>query len=550
MTKRIFQNLFSLAIMAALLLTGCGTQSQPAVSSTYSPMRVSAESCDYGGEFKTIEAVDAYTVRFTLCSADAAFPAKLASPVLAIQDKDFLDAHHGNSESMTTTINGTGPYRVLLNIPNSKFELQASKTYWGIPPTSQFINLSFLPNASFAPALSDLNGIDATGAYFLLNHSNNIYPGANEGFNQVKLPPMKLFYLGFNDKIKPLDDINVRQAIAMLIDRTYLTQQFLGLGAEPAGQMIPDGVTGNSTALNWYDLSAKNAHDLLVKAGFDFNQVLTLAYFYNPLNEGSSNYYSANAIKNELEAAQVKVSLKGMGQDAFDKDIADGNEMMFLNDFSALYPDGAAFYHLPLVQQASLFGNPYTQLLSDLENVQSTTDSSERQVQFDVLNQAFKDQVPLVPIGFIPQWSFVSINDSGAATNGFYDDFETISNQKETLNVLMKDRSTFLWPADETDPDTFQLTRLLYDTLVTYGFGNEATLQPSLADSWTGSEDAKVWTFKLRYNVQFSNGAKLDANDVVASFAAIWDVNDSNHMGHTGDFTIFKELFGPLLNAK
>ncbi|RLC87152.1 MAG: hypothetical protein DRJ03_06805 [Chloroflexi bacterium] len=41
-------------------------------------MSYSAESCDYGGEFLTIESLDDLTVKFTLCYPDPAFPSKIA----------------------------------------------------------------------------------------------------------------------------------------------------------------------------------------------------------------------------------------------------------------------------------------------------------------------------------------------------------------------------------------------------------------------------------------------------------------------------------------
>jgi len=52
----------------------------------------------------------------------------------------------------------------------------------------------------------------------------------------------------------------------------------------------------------------------------------------------------------------------------------------------------------------------------------------------------------------------------------------------------------------------------------------------------------------LRYNVRFSNNASFDANDVVSSFAAIWDAGNVNHKGRTGEFAFYKRLFGNLLN--
>ncbi len=104
-----------------------------------------------------------------------------------------------------------------------------------------------------------------------------------------------------------------------------------------------------------------------------------------------------------------------------------------------------------------------------------------------------------------------------------------------------------LWPADEDDYATFRITRLLYDTLLVPGFGGEK-FQPLLAENWESNADLTEWTFHLRYNVQFSNGSQFDANDVVASFAAIWDASDPNHKGRTGEFSMFKRLFGSLIN--
>jgi peptide/nickel transport system substrate-binding protein len=40
---------------------------------------------------------------------------------------------------------------------------------------------------------------------------------------------------------------------------------------------------------------------------------------------------------------------------------------------------------------------------------------------------------------------------------------------------------------------------------------------PSLAESWTASDDAKVWTFKIRSGVQFHNGKEMTIDDVVAT---------------------------------
>ncbi len=63
-----------------------------------------------------------------------------------------------------------------------------------------------------------------------------------------------------------------------------------------------------------------------------------------------------------------------------------------------------------------------------------------------------------------------------------------------------------------------QALKQIFDTLVVYDNG---AFVPSVATEWTSSEDAKEWTFKLRDDVVFSDGSKLEADDVVASAARL-----------------------------
>src|SRR4029079_11038524 len=79
--------------------------------------KVDAGNCDYGSadalaEFKSIEAVDKYTVKFTLCHVDVAFLSKIAFITNAIGEKAVLDAAGGDTPKLSEKPNGTGPYRV------------------------------------------------------------------------------------------------------------------------------------------------------------------------------------------------------------------------------------------------------------------------------------------------------------------------------------------------------------------------------------------------------------------------------------------------------
>ncbi len=82
-------------------------------------------------------------------------------------------------------------------------------------------------------------------------------------------------------------------------------------------------------------------------------------------------------------------------------------------------------------------------------------------------------------------------------------------------------RATFSWP-NRIDPavgnDYASSSSLLniYDSLV---FPNaEGLVDPWAAESWTVSEDGKIYTFKLRQDIKFHDGAPLKASDVIYSY--------------------------------
>jgi ABC-type transport system substrate-binding protein len=68
----------------------------------------------------------------------------------------------------------------------------------------------------------------------------------------------------------------------------------------------------------------------------------------------------------------------------------------------------------------------------------------------------------------------------------------------------------------------FQIATLTYNRLLRYPFADEAknnadlTLKGDLAETWEGSPDSRVWTFKLRQGVKWQNVPPLNGRELVA----------------------------------
>jgi len=64
---------------------------------------------------------------------------------------------------------------------------------------------------------------------------------------------------------------------------------------------------------------------------------------------------------------------------------------------------------------------------------------------------------------------------------------------------------------------------MLYKTLVNI---TESGYEGCLAEDWSISDDGKVYTFKIRQGVKFSDGEICDANAIKANFDAIIENKD------------------------
>lgn len=559
MNNKKFYVLLALLLITSVILASCApaapaaTTAAPttppatqAPASQFVPMKHEAPNCDYGGEFKTIEAVDQNTVKFTLCYPDPAFLSKVSFGVFAIQDKKVLDATGGDSTKMSENYNGTGPYQLKEWVQGDHVTMVANPNYWGTAPKEKTFILRW--STESAQRLLELqsgtvDGIDNPGPDDIKTIT------ASTDMKLYNRQPMNVFYLGMNNTIKPFDNQNVRQAFAMAIDRQRIVKQFYPDGSLAAEQFVPPFLKpGYTDGFKWYDYNPDQAKKMLTDAGFDFNQTLNLSF------RDVSRVYLPNAaqvaqdIQAQLAQIGVKVNVNKEESGTFLANVAAGKEALFMLGWGADYPDSTDFYDFHFTGASKNFGTPFPDLVKAIHDAGTTTDNAARQKAYDTVNQLVKQYVPMIPIAHGANGAAFKSSVQNVKVGVLNENFQDISTGTGQLVFMQNAEPISLWPGDETDGETLRAGYLLYDGLYGYELGGTAP-QPHLATSYDVNSDATVWTFHLRPNVKFTNGDILNANDVVATYTAQWDAKDPNHKGHTGVFEYFSGFFGKILNA-
>ena len=97
-------------------------------------------------------------------------------------------------------------------------------------------------------------------------------------------------------------------------------------------------------------------------------------------------------------------------------------------------------------------------------------------------------------------------------------------------------------PARLQSPMELQVARQIFKGLTDYNPDDMETI-PAMADSWTASADATVWTFSLRQGVSFQNGRECTAQDFVYSWNRVADPRtDGPAAYHFAPIKGFREL--------
>jgi ABC-type transport system substrate-binding protein len=215
-----------------------------------------------------LKVIDDYTIQMTLESPFAPFIANLATPGVSIYNRKFTEEAGDQFGLTPETTCGSGPFKLSKWDLSSETQIDAYDDYWQGRPALDAINWKTIKDADTQRMMFENGEIDEFNCD---NAPSQIsYFASSEKYKDwLKIGNrVGIYYYSINEKIKPFDDVLVRKAFQMSIDKQQLLNTLYdGRGSVQSG-IMPPGLIGYNKDLPEikYDVDAAKA--LLAEAGY------------------------------------------------------------------------------------------------------------------------------------------------------------------------------------------------------------------------------------------------------------------------------------------
>lgn len=512
----------------------------------------------YTGNLKKITASDASTVVFEFCNPNVAFLSQIAFGSLAIDDGQYLIDHMptaitGEGEplaegSLLVAPNGTGPYQLENWDRGNRMTFSAFENYWGPAPLTPNLELRWSDQA--AARYQELNALTVDG---IDNPDAADLPAiqGNADLAFYERTAINTLYFGFTNTFEPWDDLNVRKAVAMGVDRQRILDTFFPPGSQVASHFtpceIPHGCAGTSFD-ETYPFDAPAAAQMLRDAGIQEGYPIKLQYRASVRPYIPDPPTIAQEVASQLETnLGFDVTIEEQESGTFlDNQQAGTLDGLYLLGWIADFPDTSNFLDFHFGPgTGDKFGTEIPELVEVIRQAGQTADENEREQLYGQANDLIAENVPMVVVAHSGSGTAFKADVSNAYASPLSNELfaEMQAADRDLLSFMQNSEPLSLYCGDESDGETFRACLQIRESL----YGNRAGSvdpTPLLATECVANEDLTIWTCTLEQGVTFHDGSTFEASDVVVSFAAQWDALSPQHVGRTASFEYWPALIG------
>lgn len=346
-----------------------------------------------------VEAIDPYTLKVSLDRPVPYFPSMTTNFSLYPVNKQSVEKY-GNDWTRVGNLVGNGAFMLTGRVVNEKIVLKPNPYYWDNKNTV-LTKVTFMPinQESHATKRYLAGDLDITESF-----PKNMYQKLlRELPGQVFTPDqLGTYYYAFNTKRAPTNDVRVRQALSMAIDRNLIAKKVVGTGEKPAWHFTPDVTAGFRPEKSRQETFTQQELDnqakaLLKAAGYGPENPLKISLLYNNLE---NNQRIAIAISSEWKKKLgVEVKLVNQEWKTYVDNRNTGNFDVVRASWTGDYNEPSSFLSLLTSAHsgniAKFHNADYDALL---KAASYETDDVIRNRDYNQAEKMIAEQAPIVPI--------------------------------------------------------------------------------------------------------------------------------------------------------
>jgi dipeptide transport system substrate-binding protein len=357
---------------------------------------------------KSVDKVDEYTIKVTLNAPEAPFLANLAMQFAGVQSKEYAIAmlKAGTPEKIDQDPLGTGPFQLVQYQKDAIIRFKAFPQYWAGKAKIDDLIFSITPDASVRWAKLQ------KGECHVLPYPNPADLDAMRKDSNVTVmeqPGLNIGYMAYNTTKKPFDDVRVRKALNMAIDKKAIVSAvYLSTGVA-ATNPIPPTQWSYNKAIKDDAFNPAEAKKLLAAAGYPdgFSTDLWAMPVQRPYNPNAKRI--AELMQADLAKIGVKAEIKSFEWGEYRKRMQNGEHQMGMLGWTGDNGDPDNFLNT-LLGCASAKSNgsnvakfcyqPFDDLVLKAKQV---TNPAERTKLYEKAQVVFKEQAPWFTIAHAVQ---------------------------------------------------------------------------------------------------------------------------------------------------
>lgn len=231
--------------------------------------------------------VDPYTIRLSTLTPFPNMPTNLSG--VYILSKQAAQGVKSDAFNRGKGMVGTGPFKFVRFLRDDRLELARHDGYWGPKPAWSTVTLRFIPSSATRIAAllaGDVQAIENVPSQDLarLRADPALHIASHLSARLISLAPdtkrtVSPFITAKDGKPlarNPLQDLRVREALSLAINRALIRERVTGGLTEPTGGLLPAFAEGYESALAVPRPDVDGAKKLLAQAGYPDGFAMTL----------------------------------------------------------------------------------------------------------------------------------------------------------------------------------------------------------------------------------------------------------------------------------